>query len=129
MEEIVKVGIIGILGVLTAIQFKAVKPEYSTYIGIALGLLIFGYTVQQLRTMLGSLAWMKELFEGSGGYLTILMKVIGITYLCEFSAGICKDAGYGAIAEQVEVLGKLSVMFAGLPILLAVVEQIQGYMG
>ncbi len=129
MEEIVKVGIIGILGVLTAIQFKAVKPEYSTYISVALGLMIFGYTVQQLRTMLGSLAWMKELFEGSGGYLTILMKVIGITYLCEFSAGICKDAGYGAIAEQVEVLGKLSVMFAGLPILLAVVEQIQGYMG
>ena len=129
MEEIVKVGIIGVLGVLTAIQFKAVKPEYSTYIGVALGLLIFGYTVQQLRTMLGSLAWMKALFEGSGGYLTILMKVIGITYLCEFSAGICKDAGYGAIAEQVEVLGKLSVMFAGLPILLAVVEQIQGYMG
>ena len=57
------------------------------------------------------------------------MKVIGITYLCEFSAGICKDAGYGAISEQIEVLGKLSVMFSGLPILLAVVEQIQSYMG
>ncbi len=129
MEAIVKVGIIGILGILTAIQFKSVKPEYSTYIGVALGLLIFGYTVQQLRTMISSLSWLKDLFEGSGGYLTILMKVIGITYLCEFSAGICKDAGYGAIAEQIEVLGKLSVMFAGLPILLAVVEQIQGYMG
>lgn len=129
MEAIVKVGILGILGVLTAIQFKSVKPEYATYIGVALGLLIFGYTVQQLRTMISSLSWLKDLFEGSGGYLTILMKVVGITYLCEFSAGICKDAGYGAIAEQIEVLGKLSVMFAGLPILLAVVEQIQGYMG
>lgn len=129
MEVIVKVGIIGILGILTAIQFKAIKPEYATYIGVALGLLIFSYTVQQLRTMISSLSWLKALFEGSGGYLTILMKVIGITYLCEFSAGICKDAGYGAISEQIEVLGKLSVMFAGLPILLAVVEQIQGYMG
>lgn len=129
MEVIVKVGIIGILGILTAIQFKAVKPEYATYIGVALGLLIFGYTVQQLRTMISSLSWLKALFEGSGGYLTILMKVIGITYLCEFSAGICKDAGYGAVSEQIEVLGKLSVMFAGLPILLAVVEQIRSYMG
>ena len=128
MEVIVKVGIIGILGILTAIQFKAVKPEYATYIGVALGLLIFGYTVQQLRTMITSLGWLKNLFESTGGYLSILMKVIGITYLCEFSAGICKDAGYGAIAEQIEVLGKLSVMFAGLPILLAVIEQIQGYM-
>ncbi len=129
MEVIVKVGIIGILGIMTAIQFKAVKPEYATYIGVALGLLIFGYIVQQLRTMISSLSWLGTLFESSGGYLSILMKVIGITYLCEFSAGICKDAGYGAIAEQIEVLGKLSVMFAGLPILLAVVEQIQSYMG
>lgn len=129
MEEVVKVGIIGILGILTAIQFKAVKPEYSTYISVALALIIFGYVVQQLKTMLAGISWIKDLFEGSGGYLAILLKVIGITYLCEFSAAICKDSGYGAIAEQIEVLGKLSVMFAGLPILLAVVEQIQGYMG
>ena len=129
MEDIIKVCAIGILGILTAIQFKAVKPEYATYISVALGLIIFGFVVQQLRTILSSLAWIKELFGGTSGYLGILMKVIGITYLCEFSAGICKDAGYGAVSEQIEVLGKLSVMFSGLPILLAVVEQIQSYMG
>lgn len=129
MEEIIKVCVIGILGVLTAIQFKSVKPEYATYISVALGLIIFGFVVQQLRTILSSLAWIKELFGGTSGYLGILMKVIGITYLCEFSAGICKDAGYGSVSEQIEVLGKLSVMFSGLPILLAVVEQIQSYMG
>lgn len=129
MEEMIKVCVIGILGVLTAIQFKGVKMEYSTYISVALGLILFGFVVQQLRTILSSLAWIKELFGGTSGYLGILMKVIGITYLCEFSAGICKDAGYGAISEQIEVLGKLSVMFSGLPILLAVVEQIQSYMG
>ena len=129
MEPVIKVGMICILGVLTAIQFKSVKSEYSTYISIALGLVVFGYIFQQLQTLISSLAWLKSLFEGSGEYLAILMKVIGITYLCEFSAGICKDAGYCSIAEQIEVLGKLSIMFAGLPILLAVVEQIQGYMG
>lgn len=129
MEEVIKISVIGIFGVLTAIQFKTVKPEYSTYISVVLAMIIFSIVIQQLRTMLGGLAWLKELFEGTGGYLGILMKVIGITYLCEFSAGICKDAGYGAVSEQIEVLGKLSVMFAGLPILLAVVEQIQSYMG
>ena len=56
------------------------------------------------------------------------MKVICITYICAFSAGICQDSGYGSIAEQIEILGKLSVMFAGLPILLAVIEQIQTFM-
>lgn len=60
------------------------------------------------------------------GYLGILMKVVGITYLCEFSAGMCKDAGFTAVADQIEILGKLSVLFAGLPILLAVIRQIYG---
>lgn len=129
MEEIVKVCVLGILGVIIALQFKNTKPEYAVYIGIALGILVFGYVIKQLQTMLVSLGSIGNFFEGYGEYLGILMKVIGITYLCEFCAGICKDAGYGSVAQQIEVFGKLSVMFAGLPILLAVVEQIKGYMG
>lgn len=129
MEEMIKVSVIAVLGVLVAIQFKGIKPEYSMYIGLALGLLVFGYAVNQLRILVGSFAWMKNLFEGADSYLAILVKVIGITYLCEFSASVCKDAGYGTVADQIEVLGKLSVMFAGLPILLAVIGQIQSYMG
>ncbi len=129
MEELIKVSIVAVLGVLAAIQFKGSKPEYSTYIGLALGLMVFGYAVNQLRIMLGSFSWISSLFEGADSYLAILLKVIGITYLCEFTASVCKDAGYGTVADQIEVLGKLSVMFAGLPILLAVIEQIQSYMG
>ena len=127
MEEVVKVGIIGILGILTAIQFKAVKPEYSTYISVALALIIFGYVVQQLKTMLAGLSWIKDLFEGSGGYLAILLKVIGITYLCEFTSGVCKDAGYSSIATQVEIAGRILVLVASVPVLLSVISMIQNY--
>jgi stage III sporulation protein AD len=48
--------------------------------------------------------------------------------VCEFASGICKDGGFSAVAEQIEILGKLSVMFAGLPILFAIIEQIHGFM-
>ena len=44
----------------------------------------------------------------------------------DFSAGICKDAGFAAVSDQIEILGKLSVLFAGLPILLTVIRQIYG---
>ena len=66
--------------------------------------------------------------SGSEEYLSILFRVIGITYICEFSSDICRDAGYQAVAGQIEVLGKLVVMFAGLPILFAVIEQIQSFL-
>jgi len=122
MAEIIKIGILGLAGVLLAIQFKTIKPEYATYIGLGLGVLIMGYALGQFKTLVGSIETLQKYFSGAESYLTILVKVIGITYICEFCAGICKDAGYGSIADQIEILGKLSVMFAGMPIIMAVIQ-------
>lgn len=128
MAEIVKVGIMGIVGVLLAVQFKGQKPEYGVYVGFALSILIFCYVLKQVGVVMGQLALIKNYLGGGESYLSVLLKVVGITYICEFSAGICKDGGFAAVADQIEILGKLSVMFAGLPILFAVIEQIQEFM-
>lgn len=122
MTEIMKIGLLGIVGVLLAIQFKAVKPEYATYIGLGIGILVFSFSLDEFKSLVNSMQTLQKYFSGAESYLTILVKVIGITYICEFSAGVCKDAGYGSIADQIEMLGKLSVMFAGLPILMAVIQ-------
>ena len=128
MTEIIKVGLLGIVGVLLAVQFKSHKPEYGMYIGFAVSILIFSYVLGQVEAVVTQLDLIQQYLGDTKSYLSILLKVIGITYICEFSAGICKDAGYGSVADQIEILGKLSVMFAGLPILFAVIEQIQTFM-
>lgn len=128
MQELASVALLGIAGVLLAIQFKGGKPEYGFYIGFSVSILIFCYALRQVEAALLQFERIRDYLGGTESYLSILLKVIGITYICEFSAGICKDAGYQAIAGQIEVLGKLSVMFAGLPILFAVIEQIQSFL-
>lgn len=126
MTEMIKIGMLGIVGVLMAVQFKAHKPEYGLLIGFGISILIFGYSIGQVEAVLQQFALLDKYLGSSKGYLSILVKVIGITYICEFSAGICKDAGFGALSDQIEILGKLSVIFAGLPVLFAVIEQIHG---
>lgn len=126
MAEIIRVGALGIVGVLLAVQFKAQKPEYGILIGFGISVLIFCYSLSQVEVVLEQFDRLQTYLGTAQGYLFILLKVIGITYICEFSAGICKDAGFGAVSEQIEILGKLSVIFAGLPVLFAVIEQIQG---
>lgn len=128
MQELVKVVFLGIAGVMLAIQFRGQKPEYGIYVGLAVGILIFGYALRQVAAVTDQLGKLKGYLGGAESYLTVLLKVIGITYICEFSADICKDAGYQTVAGQIEVLGKLSVMFAGLPVLFAVIEQIQSFL-
>lgn len=126
MAEIVKIALLGIAGVLFAIQFKTQRPEYALLVGFALSVLVFSYVLGLAGQLLEEFAGLQQYLGDAKGYLGILMKVVGITYLCEFSAGICKDAGFSAVSDQIEILGKLSVLFAGLPILLTVIRQIYG---
>ena len=128
MTDVIRVGALGIVGVLLAIQFKGHKPEYGVYIAVGISILIFYFALKQIQAVMNQIASIHDYLGGNREYLSILLRVLGITYVCEFSAGMCKDAGFGAVADQIEVLGKVFVMIAGLPILFAVINQIQTFL-
>ena len=56
------------------------------------------------------------------------MKMIGIAYVAEFSSGICRDAGYGSIGTQIEIFGKLSILAVSMPVVLALLETMEGFL-
>lgn len=123
----IKIGMIGLLGVLLAIQFKTSRQEYSIYIGLAVSLIIFFYIVDTLSILTEQIESLKGVIGENSKYFFILLKAAGITYICEFCAGACKDAGYGAIATQIEVFGKLSILMTGMPVLFALLQTIQNF--
>ncbi len=125
--ELMKLVLLAIAGVLLGIQFRSSKQEFSVYIGMVLSLLILGAGLERMKGILEEFSVLQQMFSQDYEYLGILLKVIGITYLCEFAAGICKDAGYQAVAAQIEVVGKLSVLLSGMPIILAVIQTIQEF--
>ncbi len=127
--EIIKIGILGVAGVMLALQFKSNRPEYGLYLGAVLCLIIFSFSLSGLNLLLLKIRDLEKYINGSEGYLGFLFKAVGITYVCEFCASICKDAGYGAVAGQIEIFGKLSVLLMGMPVLVAVVENINAVAG
>lgn len=127
--DVMKIGMLGIAGVMLALQFKSGKQEYGLYIGFAICILIFSFVVMGLTSLFENLGGLGNYISGNGTYFSILLKVIGITYICEFCSGICKDAGYSAVSGQIEIFGKLSVLAAGMPVLLAIIESIQEIAG
>ena len=55
--------------------------------------------------------------------------MVGITYVAEFASGICKDAGYGSLGNQIEIFGKLSILGISMPILLALFGTLETFLG
>ena len=129
MTVLIKIAFLGIAGVLLAIQFRGSKPEYATYIGLAVGLIIFFFSIRQVEAVTAQFSRIKGYLNGAEEYLSILLKVIGITYICEFSSGICKDAGYAGIAGQVETMGKMYILLIGMPVLMTLMDSIQALAG
>lgn len=127
--EIVKIGLVGIVGILLAVPMKSYKAEYGTYIGIAVCLVLLGYGMQYFAGILSSVEQLRVYLKDNHSYLTVLLKAVGATYACEFCAGICKDAGYAGIAGQVEMIGKLYILLVGIPVLTALLESIQTIAG
>lgn len=126
--NIVQAGVLGVAGVLLAIQFKNGKTEYGMYISIALSLLIFLGIMGYMETILQMLRTIGSYIQIDTAYIGILLKMTGITYIAEFSSDICKDAGYQTIAGQIEIFGKLVILALSLPVLLAVLETVRGFL-
>lgn len=127
--EIIRISVIGIAGIFLAILVKEVRPEYSFYITMAAGITILFFTVGKLSYLFTSLKDIQQYVPIETTYMNILLKMIGITYIGQLSAGICKDAGYSAVANQIEVFGKLAVLAISMPILTALLETIHEFLG
>lgn len=127
--EIVKIGILGVAGVMIALQFKTSRPEISLYLGFAICVVIFSFSLDGLLQILKRMEALQKYISAGDSYFKLLFKAVGITYICEFCASICKDAGYGAVAGQIEIFGKLSVLFIGMPVLNAIIDSIRSIAG
>jgi stage III sporulation protein AD len=55
-------------------------------------------------------------------YLPALLKIIGIAYIVEFGAEICRDAGENAIASKIELAGKVLIAIMAIPIITSLLE-------
>ncbi|MEG1582134.1 MAG: stage III sporulation AC/AD family protein, partial [Clostridia bacterium] len=53
-----------------------------------------------------------------------VLKVVGIGYLTEFSAGICEDFGNKTISNKMVFAGKVAIITIGLPVIKTLVETI-----
>lgn len=127
--DIIKIAMIGIGGVFLAMLLKQQKSEYALYISLAAAIIILVFSVNRLQIVMETIQKIESYTKIDGSFVKILVKMIGITYVAEFASGICKDAGFSSVGNQIEMFGKFSIMAVSVPVLLALIETIEGFIG
>ena len=59
----------------------------------------------------------------------MILKVLAVAYITDFTAQLCRDAGEASIGSKVELAGKIIIFYLAMPILTAILELIKTLLG
>lgn len=121
-----KTALLGIVTIITAMAMKQGKAEFATFVSLTGSILLAWIALRLLEGITGGFERLEQLVAVDMEYMELLMKILGVTYVSEFASALCRDAGYSAVAGQIELIGKLTILTIGMPIVMALFELIAG---
>jgi len=125
--SIVQVCGFALLGVVTVLLLKSVRPEYATVAGIAVGLLLLVGTLTPLVSVMESVTSIAE-NTGFSVYSAVILKSMGIGILAQTTADVCRDSGVGTIAAKVEFAAKIIILLLCVPMIETLMSLIEGFL-
>ena len=125
MEQIIGIIVLAFIGMIAGVFIQESKmPVLSIMVILACGCIIFLKILPQIGEMMQVFSQLADYAALNQAYLVTIFKVLGIAYISEFSAQICRDAGQNALAAKIEMAAKISVMVLAIPIMMSVLESI-----
>lgn len=115
------VGISAIIAVLS-ISLKKYSPEYSMLMIIMTGIFLIFNILKMLDPILSEIKKLSENLGIFSEHIFILLKVLAISFLTQFSSDTCIDAGQTSLASKIELAGKVLILEASLPLLKEVIN-------
>ncbi|MEE0861544.1 MAG: SpoIIIAC/SpoIIIAD family protein [Lachnospiraceae bacterium] len=117
-------AVMTVIAALMAVYFKSIKSEYGLFISLVVCIVAMFFGISKLSYFMEAIEIIRQYIGLDNEYITIILKIIGISYVAEFTSDVCKDCGYGAMSNQIQTVGKLTVLGISMPIVLALLETI-----
>lgn len=122
--EIIQIVSIGLIATILSVILREHRPEFAMIIGLLAGIIIFFLVINKLQIVLNVFQDLSSKMNIDIQFIGTMFKIIGIAYLTEFGAQVCRDAGEGSIASKIEFGGKILIMILAIPILMALLDLI-----
>ena len=122
--EIIKIIGIGLISLIVIIIVKQYRPEFTIYISLMAGVFILILLMDKISGIISLLKSLSSKTAINNEFLVLLIKITGIAFLIEFAESICKDSGETAIANKIDIGGKVIIISMSIPIIASLLETI-----
>ena len=123
--DILKIIGIGFISLIIIVILKEYKKDFAIYVELVGGALILYVSIDYLKGIVDFINGL-SITGISSGFILILVKVTGISILTEFAVSVCNDMGESAIANKVDLGGKLIIVSLSIPIITSVLSGLVG---
>lgn len=127
--QIVGIAGVAILAAVIAVMLRRGTGEYAMVLRLAAGALILLLILQAAAPALQQINHLLELSGIDSTYAGILFRTLGVTFLTQFAADACRDAGENALGSKVELAGRVSILVLALPLFAKVTSIAAGLIG
>lgn len=124
MEDIVKIIGVGLLAVVIIIILKQYKPEFAIYVSMIAGIIILFLVIDKLAGVINLLTNLSNKANMNTQFLGVILKITGIAILIEYATSISKDSGETAVANKIELGGRIVIIAISIPIISSLLETI-----
>lgn len=117
MEMIFKIIAVGLIATIAIIIVKPIKSDFALLIGVVSGIIIILFVINYVSGIFLTLKMIVSETGVNSSLFSLILKIVGVGYLAEFTAGICSDAGVAGLGDKVLLGAKIVILTMALPIL------------
>ena len=122
MDIIFKIIAIGLITCLATMIVRPIRSDFAVIIAIVGGLIILFMVIDYLSSVFETFRNIIGITGLNSNLYTLLLKIIGVGYLIEFTAGICSDTGNSSLGDKVLLGGKIIILVMALPIITNILQ-------
>ena len=114
---VLKIVVAALICVFLSSSLKTYSSEFSCFVSVAGGVIIFLLCIDELEQVI---LYLKELYSFASlslDYFDVVLKIVGVGYITEFTADIAEDFGNKNIASKVILGGKIVICTMSIPII------------
>lgn len=126
METLYKIIGIALVTCIASIVVRPIRNDFAIIISIVGGVIVLFYVISYISNIFGVFSQIFKVSGISTSLYSIILKIIGIAYLTEFSASICSDTGNSSLGDKVMLGGKIIILVMALPIVTSIMDIVMG---
>ena len=121
---LIKIIFIAVITILLSMLISKVNEEYKLYFILIFGIVAVLLIFSELKGHISNMFNVFKNYNIKIDNFSLLLKIVGIAYICDFVSLICKDLDYESIGKKIEMSGKLIILVYSFNVILKFIDEV-----